>query len=127
MKRLKRLSMSGVLVLVNTPLVILSQGRIVEFIRRISPEKRGAQNPEYIIPPDQAMFERLVAASGGGVRVVAVAPELTGGLDFIQAASRRVNVSLGHTCADYSTAQAAFTLPWAARSWNRFQAALWAG
>lgn len=32
---------SGVLVLVNTPLVILSQGRIVEFIRRISPEKRG--------------------------------------------------------------------------------------
>ena len=49
-----------------------------------SPEKRGAQNPEYIIPPDLAMFERLVAASGGGVRVVAVAPELTGGLDFIQ-------------------------------------------
>lgn len=73
-----------------------------------SPEKRGAQNPEYIIPPDLAMFERLVAASGGGVRVVAVAPELTGGLDFIQAASQGVNVSLGHTCADYSTAQAAF-------------------
>lgn len=73
-----------------------------------SPEKRGAQNPEYIIPPDLAMFERLLAASGEGIRVVAVAPELTGGLDFIQAASRRVNVSLGHTCADYSTAQAAF-------------------
>lgn len=73
-----------------------------------SPEKRGAQNPEYIIPPDWAMFQRLLADSGDAIRVVAVAPELAGGLDFIQQASQAVNVSLGHTCADFDTAQAAF-------------------
>lgn len=73
-----------------------------------SPEKRGAQNPDYIVPPDYAMFERLLPASGSKIRVLAVAPELAGGLAFIQRASQRVNVSLGHTCANFATAQAAF-------------------
>ena len=73
-----------------------------------SPEKRGAQNPEYIILPDYAMFERLLVASGNNIRGIAVAPELEGGLEFIQRASQVVNVSLGHTCADFVTAQAAF-------------------
>lgn len=71
-------------------------------------EKRGAQNPEYIVPPDVAMFRRLFVDSGNQIRSVAVAPETEGGLDFVAAASRLCNVSIAHTCADYAVAKAAF-------------------
>lgn len=71
-------------------------------------EKRGAQNPEYIVPPDAAVFRRLFADSGSQIRTVAVAPETEGGLDFVAAASRMCSVSIAHTCADYSVAKAAF-------------------
>ena len=71
-------------------------------------EKRGAQNPEYIVPPDVAMFRRLFADSGNQIRTVAVAPETEGGLDFVAAASRLCSVSIAHTCADYAVAKAAF-------------------
>ena len=73
-----------------------------------SPEKRGAQNPEYVIPPDLAMFERLLAASGEGIRVVAVAPELPGSLAFIQKLKEEFRISLGHSNATYEQAMAAF-------------------
>lgn len=71
-------------------------------------EKRGAQNPEYIVPPDVAMFRRLFADSDNQIRSVAVAPETGGGLDFVAAASRLCSVSIAHTCADYAVAKAAF-------------------
>lgn len=71
-------------------------------------EKRGAQNLEYIVPPDVEMFRRLFADSGNQIRSVAVAPETEGGLDFVAAASRLCSVSIAHTCADYAVAKAAF-------------------
>lgn len=71
-------------------------------------EKRGAQNPEYIIPPDMDLFLRLNEESGGNIRTVAVAPETVGGLDFVAAASQVCHVSLAHSCADYDTASRAF-------------------
>lgn len=71
-------------------------------------EKRGAQNPEYIVPPDFALFRRLNEASGGNIRTVAVAPETEGGLDFVAQASKLSNVSLAHSCSDYETARRAF-------------------
>lgn len=71
-------------------------------------EKRGAQNPEYIIPPNFDLFLRLNEESGGNIRTVAVAPETAGGLDFVAAASKVCSVSLAHSCADYSTARRAF-------------------
>lgn len=72
------------------------------------PEKRGAQNPEYIIPPDLDLFLKLNEVSGGNIRTVAVAPETLGGLDFVAAASKICSVSLAHSCADYDTASRAF-------------------
>lgn len=72
------------------------------------PEKRGAQNPEYIIPPDLDLFLKLNEVSGGNIRTVAVAPETSGGLDFVAAASKICSVSLAHSCADYDTASRAF-------------------
>ncbi len=71
-------------------------------------DKRGAQNPEYIIPPDIKMFRRLNADSGDSIRTVAVAPEAPGGLEFVEAASKMCSVSLAHSSAGYQTARQAF-------------------
>ena len=73
-----------------------------------SQEKRGAQNPEFIIPPNFEMFIRLNQASGGNIRTVAVAPETEGGLDFVERASKVCSVSIAHTSAGYDIAHQAF-------------------
>lgn len=72
-----------------------------------SQEKRGAQNPEFIIPPNFEMFTRLNQASGGNIRTVAVAPETEGGLDFVERASKVCSVSIAHTSAGYDVAHQA--------------------
>lgn len=72
-----------------------------------SQEKRGAQNPEYIIPPDFDMFCRVNEASGGNIRTVAVAPETEGGLAFVERASKVCSVSIAHSSAGYDIARQA--------------------
>ena len=74
----------------------------------LSREKKGAQNGDWLHAPDVAMFRRLQKASNGLVKLVSVAPELPGALDFIQAVEGEVTVSLAHTTADYDTAMEAF-------------------
>ena len=49
----------------------------------ISVEKKGAQNPKYIHRPDVAMFERLQKAAGGLIKIVDIAPETEGAMEFI--------------------------------------------
>ena len=71
--------------------------------------KRGAQRADYLQKPDLGLFHRVNDASGGRVRIITIAPELEGAVDFIEQASRETNVSLGHTCADYETAARAFS------------------
>jgi len=75
-----------------------------------SQEKRGAQNSDYIIPADFALFSRLYETSGERVRTLAIAPETEGALDFIQEAASLCALSLAHTAADYDTAMRAFSL-----------------
>ena len=70
--------------------------------------KRGAQAAENLHKPDAGMFHRLNEASGGMVKLVTVACEEEGGLDFIREVSRTCTVSLGHSSADYDTAVEAF-------------------
>ena len=74
----------------------------------ISPKKVGAQNPAYVMGGDAAMFRRLNECSGGLIKLVDVAPEEPGNLDFIRAVSGEVRVSLAHTCAAYDVACKAF-------------------
>lgn len=74
----------------------------------ISPSKVGAQNPRYVMGADAGMFRRLQERSGGLIKLVDVAPEEPGNLDFIRACHDEVRISLAHTCADYETAKAAF-------------------
>lgn len=74
----------------------------------ISPDKVGAQNPKYVMSADAGMFRRLQARSGGLIRLVDVAPEVPGNLDFIRDCHNEARISIAHTCADYDTAKAAF-------------------
>ena len=74
----------------------------------ISPSKVGAQNPTYVLPCDVAMLHRLQKRAGGLVKLVDIAPEEPGALDFIREVSPDVIVSLAHTCADYDCSCEAF-------------------
>ena len=74
----------------------------------ISPKKIGAQNPKYVQGADAAMFRRLQARSGGLIKLVDVAPEEPGNLDFIRDCHNEVCISIAHTCTDYDTAKTAF-------------------
>lgn len=74
----------------------------------IAKERKGAQKEENILPPDFPLFQRFYEESGGIVRLVDVAPEQPGGLDFVEKASQLCTVSIAHTTADYDQAKAAF-------------------
>ena len=70
--------------------------------------KKGAQAEKYIINPDWEMFRRLYEASGGSIRLLDVAPELPGAMEFIQKAAKLCTVSIAHTSATYEQAKDAF-------------------
>lgn len=70
--------------------------------------KKGAQNGAFLHDPDLAMLRRLQKAANGLVRLVTVAAERPGAMEFIRGAvADGITVSLGHTEADYDTACAA--------------------
>lgn len=74
----------------------------------LSHKKRGAHCAAYLRPPDADLFCRLNEMSGGVIKLVTLAPELGGAMDFIKKIKRFSTVSLGHTQADYDTARRAF-------------------
>ena len=76
----------------------------------LSRAKKGAQNGDWLHAPDVDMLRRLMAASRGLVKLVSVAPEEPGAMEFIEAVEGEVTVSLAHTTADYDTAMEAFRL-----------------
>ena len=71
-----------------------------------SEKKKGAQNPAYLKAPDFGAFQKLNEGCGGLVKVVDVAPELPGAVDFAQKASRECLVSIAHTACTYEEARA---------------------
>ena len=74
----------------------------------ISHEKRGAQNPDYISPPDVSFFRTLQECSGGLIRLLDLAPETENAIACIKELKDEVSISLAHTTADYDTASRAF-------------------
>jgi N-acetylglucosamine-6-phosphate deacetylase len=71
--------------------------------------KRGAHDPTFLRPPDQATIENLLSAAAGTLRQVTLAPELPGGLDAVsQFTGSGVVVAVGHTEADLDQTRAAF-------------------
>ncbi|MEG1240757.1 MAG: N-acetylglucosamine-6-phosphate deacetylase [Oscillospiraceae bacterium] len=74
----------------------------------LSMEKKGAQNGDWLQAPSVSLLRKLEKASEGLVKLVSIAPELPGAMDFIKEVHDEVVVSVAHTTADYDTAKAAF-------------------
>ena len=74
----------------------------------INAKKAGAQNPQYITDPEMKVFDALYELSGERIRLVDIAPELPGSLDFVRHVAHRCVVSIAHTAANYDQAAAAF-------------------
>ena len=74
----------------------------------ISPDKIGAQNPAYVQRCDAGMLRRVQEEAGGLVKLVDIAPEEPGAMEFVREVADEVRVSLAHTCTDYETAREAF-------------------
>ena len=74
----------------------------------LSREKRGSQNPAYLRLQDWDRFLRLYDAAEGLLRIVDVAPELPGAVEFTRRASEKCRVSVAHTAAGYDQAAAVF-------------------
>jgi N-acetylglucosamine-6-phosphate deacetylase len=75
----------------------------------VSPQRLGAQSPEYCIPPSADNVARLLQIAGDVARIVTLAPEEEGGIDAIHTfTARGIVVSLGHTVASDAQATAAF-------------------
>ena len=76
----------------------------------MSPNKAGVQNRDYCISPSKAgrIVDRIESHYPGLLKIIDVAPELDGGIDFIRQYSSRYIISLAHTEADYDIACEAF-------------------
>ncbi len=73
----------------------------------LSHARRGVHPPEYLLTPTVETFDRLWQAARGHVSALTIAPEIEGALEVIaEAARRNVCVSIGHSDADYTAAQA---------------------
>ena len=73
-----------------------------------SEKKKGAQNGAYLKLPDLEGFRRLYEGCGGLVRIIDVAPELAGAVDFARGAKELCTVSVAHTDAGYEDAKAVY-------------------
>ena len=74
----------------------------------VAESKKGAQNSTYIRKPDAGMYDRLNEASDHMIKLVSIAPEVEGAMEFIQSKKGEVVLSTAHTAADYDTAMEAF-------------------
>ena len=69
----------------------------------LSEKKKGAQDAAWLQLPDFDAFRELYDSTCGIIKLIDIAPELEGALDFTQQASGFVKVSAAHTAADYET------------------------
>lgn len=74
----------------------------------LSEAKKGAQNSDFLRSPDLELLKRLQEISRGLLKLITIAPEQPGALDFIHKAEN-ITISVGHTAADYETTAAAFS------------------
>jgi N-acetylglucosamine-6-phosphate deacetylase len=71
----------------------------------ISPARRGVHPVEWIAAPSLALFARMIAAAAGTARILTLAPEISGGIELIDAARKAgIIAALGHTDATYEQA-----------------------
>ncbi len=71
----------------------------------INVTRKGAQNERYVRTATLAEMARY--GEDANVRIITLAPETEGALDFIREMSRKTVISIGHTDATYDEAKAA--------------------
>lgn len=74
----------------------------------ISPDRIGAQKKECLRRPEIGEFRKLFDETGKIIKLVDLAPEVDGAMEFIREASKFCRVSFAHSEADYDQATAAF-------------------
>jgi N-acetylglucosamine-6-phosphate deacetylase len=75
----------------------------------LSPDNKGAHNPDFLVAPTPAVVDELLAAGDGVLRQVTIAPELPGALDAVRRfVDAGVTVAVGHTVGTHEQARAAF-------------------
>ena len=73
----------------------------------INESKKGAQRGDCIMLPNVEFFRKMNEASGNAIKLVDVAPEVDGAIEFIQEVCGEVEISIAHTATDYDTAMEA--------------------
>ena len=74
----------------------------------LSHAKKGVHPPALLLEPDIALFDRMLEAAEGQVRLMTLAPELPGAVELTaHAAARGVRVSVGHSNATAAETRAA--------------------
>ncbi len=76
----------------------------------LAPSKCGAQDKAHMLSPDFDFLCRLNELASGNLRMITLAPELEGAMEFIEKASELLTIALGHTATDYNTAVRAFDI-----------------
>lgn len=69
----------------------------------LSPAQAGAQDPKNLICPDVRILETLEAAWPNGIRIMGVAPELAGGIEFGAVLKEKgILATIAHSNANYT-------------------------
>lgn len=76
----------------------------------LDPKKKGAHVEEWICRPDAEYFRELNRLSGNRVKLVTLAPNMDGAMEFIREVHDEVCISLGHTGAGYDCSAQAMKL-----------------
>ncbi len=77
----------------------------------ISPNRMGAQNPEFIKKPDIDLFKKFQDLAQGEIKLVTIAPEVPGAQELIKYLTQTgVVSSIGHSDANFSESKQAIDL-----------------
>ncbi|MEB7825459.1 N-acetylglucosamine-6-phosphate deacetylase [Staphylococcus chromogenes] len=76
----------------------------------ISEHKVGAQNPKFVQRPTLEQLKAYQQAAQGLIKIVTIAPEVSGALDVIRNLSDQIIFSIGHTVATFDEVNEAVTL-----------------
>lgn len=91
----------------------------------LNPERRGAFTDRFLRPPDPAIARQVMDICGDLLLKVTMAPELPGGeelVDIFTSGPTPVEVSLGHTTADFALGMKIFENPHARQITHVFNA-----
>lgn len=74
----------------------------------LNPNFKGAHRADWLRTPNEVDFDEINEAADGNIRLVTLAPELDGAMEFVKKYSGKVKISLGHGGSDYEKCMKGF-------------------